>query len=63
MAKGEIATTAQKIKSRKKREKVALITLLSILFVLIIAYFILNIVYNEGSFVISMDKNTYLRSN
>ena len=33
------------------------------LLVLVLTYFILNIIYNEGSFTISMDKNTYLESN
>lgn len=63
MAKGEVVLTAQKVKKRKKTEKVVLITLLALLLFLVIAYFILNIVYNEGSFTISMDKNTYLESN
>lgn len=63
MAKGEVVLTAQKVKKRKKTEKIVMITLLVLLLILIIAYFILNIVYNEGSFTISMDKNTYLESN
>ena len=63
MAKGEVVLTAQKVKKRKKIEKIVTIGLLLLLLFLIIAYFVLNIVYNEGSFVISMDKNTYLRSN
>jgi len=63
MAKGEVVLTAQKYKKRKKTEKIAMIVLLVLLLLLIIAYFILNIVYNEGSFTISMDKNTYLDSN
>ena len=63
MAKGEVVLTAQKVKKRKKTEKIVLISLLALLLFLVIAYFILNIVYNEGSFTISMDKNTYLESN
>lgn len=63
MAKGEVVLTAQKVKKRKKTEKIVLISLLVLLLFLVIAYFILNIVYNEGSFTISMDKNTYLESN
>ena len=63
MAKGEVVVTAQQIKNRKKFEKIVTISLLSIVLVLIIAYFVLNIIYNEGSFTISMDKNTYLKSN
>jgi len=63
MAKGEVVLTADKLKKRKKRERVVMIVLLALLLLLIIAYFILRIVYSAGSFVISMDKNTYLNSN
>lgn len=63
MAKGEVVVTAKKVKDRRQREKVVTIGLLLLLLILILAYFILNIIYNEGSFTISMDKNTYLKSN
>lgn len=63
MAKGEVVVTAQKVKKRKKIEKIMTIILLLLLLLLIIMYFVLNIIYNEGSFTISMDKNTYLKSN
>ena len=63
MAKGEVVVTAQQVKKRKEREKIVVIVLLVLLLFLVITYFILNIVYNEGSFTISMDKNTYLNSN
>lgn len=63
MAKGEVVVTAQKIRKRKKFEKVSMIVLLILLLLLVISYFVLNIIYNEGSFTISMDKNTYLESN
>lgn len=63
MAKGEVVVTAQHVKKRKKLEKIVMIVLLLLLLFLIISYFILNIIYNEGSFTISMDKNTYLNSN
>ena len=63
MAKGEVVLTAKKVKKRKKTEKIVTIILLLLLLFLVIAYFILNIIYNEGSFTISMDKNTYLESN
>ncbi len=63
MAKGEVVLTADKLKKRKKRERVVMITLLALLLLLVIAYFVLRIVYGTGSFVISMDKNTYLNSN
>lgn len=62
MAK-EVIVKAQQIKKRKKIEKAALLLLLLLLIILSFAYIILNFVYNEGNFTISMDKNTYLRSN
>lgn len=63
MAKGEVVVTAQKIKKRKKIEKIMTLVLLLLLLLLIIVYIVLNIIYNEGNFTISMDKNTYLKSN
>ncbi len=63
MAKGEVVLTAKKVKKRKEIEKIATIVLLLLVLVLVIVYFILNIIYNDGSFTISMDKNTYLASN
>jgi len=63
MDKGEMVLTAQRYKKRKKAEKIVIIVLLLLLLFLTVAYFILNIIYNEGSFTISMDKNTYLESN
>lgn len=63
MAKGEVVLTAQQVKKRKKTEKIVTLVLLLLLLFLVITYFILNIIYNEGSFTISMDKNTYLESN
>ena len=62
MAK-EVVQKAQDIKRRKKIEKVSLLLLILLLVILTFAYFVLNVVYNEGNFTISMDKNTYLRSN
>lgn len=63
MARGEVVVTAQQIKNRKRFEKIVTISLLVIVLLLCISYFVLNIIYNEGSFTISMDKNTYLKSN
>lgn len=62
MAKGEVVVTAQQYKTKKKIEKISLIVLLGLLLFLMLSYFVLNLIYNEGSFTISMDKNTYLKS-
>ena len=62
MAK-EVVQKAQDIKRRKKIEKISMLLLLLLIVILAFIYFVLNVVYNEGNFTISMDKNTYLRSN
>lgn len=62
MAK-EVVVKAEQIKKRRKIEKVSALLLLLLLVILVFAYFVLNVVYNEGNFTINMDKNTYLRSN
>ena len=61
MAK-EVVVTAEQVKKRRKANKILAIVLLVLLILLLIFYFIMNIIYNEGSFTISMDKNTYLNS-
>ena len=63
MAKGEVVVTAQQFKKRKKTEKILMIVLLCLLLFLVIAYFVLNIVYNAGSFTIILDKNANSESN
>lgn len=63
MAKKEVVVTAKQVKRRHKLEKIVTLLLLLLLLLLSVIYFILNVVYNEGSFTISMDKNTYLKSN
>ena len=63
MAKKEVVVTAKQVKRRRKLEKIVTLLLLFSLLLLSVIYFILNVVYNEGSFTISMDKNTYLKSN
>ena len=62
MAK-EVVVKAEQIKKRRKLEKASALLLLLLLVILVFAYFVLNVVYNEGNFTIIMDKNTYLRSN
>jgi hypothetical protein len=61
MAK-EVVVTAEQVKKRRKANKILAIVLLVLLILLLIFYFIMNIIYNEGSFTISMDKYTYLNS-
>ena len=50
-----VKVTAKGLQRRKKRDKVAKITLVVIIVVLTFAYFILGIIYNGGRFTITLD--------
>lgn len=61
MAK-EVVVTASKVKKRKKIVKVVRRALLLLLLFLIILYIILEIIYNEGKFTVTLDSNKTLES-
>ena len=50
-----VKVTAKGLQRRKKRDKIAKITLAVIIVVLTFAYFILGIIYNGGRFTITLD--------
>ena len=54
-----ITSTIKRYKHQKKTNKIVKILLLSIFFVLILAYFVFGIIYNNESFCISLDSNLY----
>ena len=58
----EIIVTADKVRRRKQLGKIAKISLLLLLLFLIIVYIILQVIYNEGKFTISLDSNATLES-
>ena len=61
MAK-EIIVTADKVKNRKRFGKIVKISLLALLLFLIVVYIILQVIYNEGRFLITLDSNKTLES-
>ena len=61
MAKGVIIT-ADKVKKQKKFVRIVRMTLLTLLLLLIVVYIILQIIYNEGKFTITLDSNKTLES-
>lgn len=61
--RGNIKLTAEKLKNRKKKYKIAKVILAILLLLLIIIYFVINIIYNGYNFTISLDKNLYYENN
>ena len=61
MAK-EVIVTADKVKRRKKLSRIVKISLLLLLLFLIILYIILQVIYHEGRFTVSLDSNETLKS-
>lgn len=61
MAK-EVIVTADKVKKRKITSRVVKISLLILLLLLIVLYIILEIIYNEGRFTVTLDSNKTLES-
>ena len=56
---GEIEVSVRKLKQKKKIVKITKIVVLTILLILFLSYVIMNIVYNNGNFSITLDKNLY----
>lgn len=61
MAK-EVVVTADRIKRWKKFSKIMRLTLLILLLLLIILYFVLKVIFHEGSFVVNLRSNETLKS-
>ena len=61
MAK-EVIVTADKVKKRKKAVKVVKRALLMLLVFLILLYIILDVIYSEGRFTVTLDSNKTLES-
>lgn len=58
----QVIVTADKVRKRKRYATIVKIALLSLLLLLAVFYFILQIIYNEGRFTISLDSNKTLES-
>lgn len=61
MAK-EVIVTADKVKKRKITSRIVKISLLALLLLLILLYIILEIIYHEGRFTVTLDSNETLQS-
>lgn len=57
---GKILTSANRVKQKKKFIKITKLALLIIVLLLLILYVVFGIVYNSGSFSITLNRNLYL---
>jgi len=60
--KKQMHLTVEKIHRRKKIKKIVKLSLLSLLLLLIVLYLILQVIYEEGRFTVTLDYNKDLRS-
>ena len=58
----EVIVTAEKVKNRKRLWRIVKLSLCLLLLFMIVVYFILQIIYNEGRFTILLDSNKTLES-
>lgn len=57
----EIEVSVKKVRRKKKIVKITKIVLLCIVLVLFVSYIVMNIIYNNGNFSITLDKNLYFQ--
>ena len=55
----EVEVSVRKLKRKKKIVKITKLVVLSVLLVLLLSYIVMNIIYNNGNFSITLDKNLY----
>lgn len=58
-----VKLTAEKLRRRKKGNRIAKIILAILLLIMIIMYFVFNVIYNGYHFTISLDRNLYYENN
>ena len=58
-----VKLTAEKLRKRKKNNRIAKIILAILLLIIIIMYFVFNVIYNGYHFTISLDRNLYYENN
>ena len=58
-----VQLTAEKLRKRKKSNRIAKIILAILLLVIIVMYFVFNVIYNGYHFTISLDSNLYYENN
>lgn len=57
----DIEVSVKRVRRKKKIVKVTKIVILLILLILFISYIVMNIIYNNGNFSITLDKNLYFK--
>lgn len=57
--KKHVNNSAQKVRREKKLRRIFIIVLFLILLLLLLLYFVTGIIYNNGNFSITLDKNLY----
>ena len=57
----DIEVSVRSLKVKKTAIKITKIVILTILLILLITYIIMNVVYNNGNFSITLDKNMYFQ--
>ena len=62
MAKGDVVVKADKIRNWKKLGKFIRLALIILLLLLIIMYLVLKVLFNDGSFIVSLENNDMLYS-
>ena len=55
----EIEVSVSRVKFKKKLIKVIKLVILFLLLILLLLYLVMNLVYNNGNFSITLDKNLY----
>ena len=58
-----IIKRANKIKKKKKLVKIIKLSLLVSILALLLSYFVIGLIYNNGNFTITLDKNLYMQNN
>lgn len=58
-----IMKRANKIKKKKKLVKIIKLSLLISTLALLLSYFVIGLIYNNGNFTITLDKNLYMQNN
>lgn len=61
--KEKITLDASKLKKEKRIKKITKLILLILILLLLAVYFIVGIIYNNGNFSITLDKNLYFEKN
>lgn len=60
--KKEVVTSAKKVKRKKKAVRFLKIIILILLLLLLLLYIVFSLIYNNGSFSVTLDRNLYIKN-